>query len=149
MTIYRRFLCFFVLLISIIGIRCKSSHNSTSQKQINEFIYVDQFKLTYFRQLLVKGFNNSNAVQEIIKFDKSGFAEPILTMDDLNLIDSLTTVDNLRMQLDSTRRVGRVAEGAEGKHPLGYILEKIESKWLDSIANKRYQASGIKGKYNE
>jgi hypothetical protein len=99
--------------------------------------------------MLVKGFNNSNAIQEIIKFDKSGFTEPILTAGDFELIDSLTTADNLKMQIDSTKRIGRVAEGAEGKHPLAFILDKINSEWLDSLANKRYEVSGIKGMYNE
>ena len=106
-------------------------------------IYIDQFKLTYLRQMLAKGFNNSKAVQEIIKFDKSGFTEPVLTTDDFKLIDSLTTVDNLKMQMVSTKRLGRVAEGAEGKRPLGFILDKIESKVLDSIAYERYKISVI------
>ena len=57
-------------------------------------IYIDQFKLTYFRQILSKGYNNSKAIQEIISSDHSGFTEPILTEDDYKLIDSLTTVDN-------------------------------------------------------
>ncbi|MEP6951095.1 MAG: hypothetical protein ABI863_17535 [Ginsengibacter sp.] len=114
-----------------------------------ESIYIDQFKLTYFRQLLVKGFNDSKAVQEVIQFDKSGFTEPILTIDDFRLIDSLTTLDNLKMEMDSTNTIGRVAEGAEGKHPLGFILNKLDSKWLDSLANKRYQGSGVKIMYKE
>jgi hypothetical protein len=65
-------------------------------------------------------------------------------MDDYKLIDSLTTVDNQKMRMDSARSIGRVAEGAEGKHPLGFILDKLDSKWLDSLANKRYKSSGVK-----
>jgi len=94
--------------------------------------------------MLVKGFNNSKAVQELIDLDHSGFTEPILTIDDLELIDSLTTTDNIKMKIDSANRIGRVAEGAEGKHPLGFILDKIDSKWLDSLANKRYRISEVK-----
>jgi len=133
----------FAFLLSTIGTQCKSTHESTSQKSIYKSVYIDQFKLTYFRQILVKGFNRSDAIQEVIKFDKSGFTEPLLTVDDLNLIDSLTTVDNLRMQTDSAHRIGRVAEGFEGKHPLGFILEKINSKWLDSLARKRYKHQAL------
>jgi hypothetical protein len=89
--------------------------------------------------MLIKGYNNSKAIQEIIKLDHSGFTEPILTLDDYKLIDSLTIVDNQKMQLDSANSIGQVAEGAEGKHLLGIILAKINSKWLDSTATKRYK----------
>lgn len=112
-------------------------------------IYIDQFKLTYFRQLLIKGYNNSKAIQEIINEDHSGFTEPILTIDDYKIIDSLTSVDNQKIKTDSINRIGRVAEGAAGNHTLGFIMDKLESKWLDSIANKRYKNSGVKKMYND
>jgi len=106
-------------------------------------IYIEQFKLTYFRQILIKGYNNSKAIQEIISSDNSGFTEIILSEDDYKLIDSLATIDNEKMKIDST--VGnRRAEGAQGKRPLGYILARLNSKWLDSLANNRYRSSGIK-----
>ena len=93
--------------------------------------------------MLLKSYNNSKTIQEIIKLDHSGFTEPILTMEDYKLIDSLTAVDNQIMKIDSTNSIGKVAEGAEGKHPLGFILNKIESKWLDSLALKRLKLAGI------
>ncbi len=148
MTINRKFI-FFVLLAFMIGLQCKSIHNSTSHKEMYKSIYIHQFKLTYVRQMLIKGFNNSNAVQELMRVDNSGFTEPILTTDDFKLIDSLTTIDELKMEMDSTERVGIVAEGAEGKHPLGFILDKLDSKWIDSIASKRYKSSGIQKFYPE
>jgi hypothetical protein len=144
MTINKIFTYFFVLLTSIIGIQGKSTRNSASQKELDKSIYIEQFKLTYFRQMLIKGYNNSNAIQEVINFDHSGFTEPILTIDDYKLIDSLTSVDNQKMRMDSTRSIGRRAEGAVGKRPLGFILEKLESKWIDSIANEQYKSSGAK-----
>lgn len=101
-------------------------------------IYVDQFKLTYFRMFLKKSYNNSKAVQEIIAQDHSGFTEPVLSMQDLKFIDSLTNHDYSILKTDSASSIGRVAEGAEGKHPLGFIIHKLESKWLDSLANKKY-----------
>ena len=106
-------------------------------------IYVDQFKLTYFRQLLTKSYNNSKAIQEVISSDHSGFTEPILTTNDFKLIDSLTTFDNDKIKIDSTEG-NRRAEGAQGKRPLGFILDKLKSKWLDSLAIKRYKISGAK-----
>ena len=98
--------------------------------------------MTYFRQILIKGYNNSKAIQEIINSDHSGFTEAILTEDDYKLIDSLTTADNEKMKIDSTQG-NRRAEGAQGKRPLGFILDKLNSKWLDSLARQRLKSSGV------
>jgi len=120
----------------------------TTQKTMYKTIYIDQFKLAYFRQILIKSYNNSRAVQEIIGSDHSGFTEPILTTTDYKLIDSLTTIDNNKMKIDSTEGDQR-AEGAQGKRPLGYILNRFNSKWLDSLANTQYKSSGVKGLYHD
>jgi hypothetical protein len=144
MAICKKKIFFFGMLFSVVTFQCKTSYESKSQRSVYKSIYLDQFKLTYFRKLLIKGFNGSDAINAVIKFDNSGFTEPILNEDDLDLIDSLTTVDNLKMQLDSANTIGRVAEGAEGKKPLGFILNKLSSKWLDSLAQKRYKSSGIR-----
>jgi hypothetical protein len=111
-------------------------------------IYIDQFKLTYFRQILIKGYNNSTAIQEIISFDHSGFTEQILTEDDYKLIDSLTTADNEKMKIDSTQG-NRRAEGAHGKRQLGFIIDRLNGKWLDSLASKRYKSSGVRQMFKE
>lgn len=132
---------FLGFVFAIVGFQCESAHKLPSQKTTDRSIYIDQFKLTYFRQMLVKGYNNSKAIQEIINSDHSGFTEPVLTTDDFKLIDSLTTADNKKMQSDSTRSIGKVAEGAEGKHPLGFMLKKLNSKWFDSLAINRYKSS--------
>ena len=143
MTTNKIFIFIFVLLVSLNVLQCKSPQNSTSKRAMYKSIYINEFKLTYFRQMLIKGYNNSNAIQEIISKDNSGFTEIILTEDDYKLIDSLATLDNEKMKIDST--VGnRRSEGAQGKRPLGFILYRLNSKWLDSLANKRYKNSGIK-----
>lgn len=149
MKIYK--ICGYVLLwlVSLTGAQCRSARNLSSQKKVDKSIYVNQFKLAYVRQVLVKAYNNSDCIQHMIKFDKSGFHEPVLTRADDELIDSLTTQDETKMELDSANSIGRVAEGAEGKHPLGFILDKLESKWLDSLAEKRYRISGFKIRYDE
>ena len=136
-----------LIFITLVCAQCQSIQKTHFLRKEYKSIYIDQFKLTYFRQLLIKGYNNSKAIQEIIKFDHSGFTEPILTLDDYKLIDSLTTVVGKKMQIDSTNSIGRVAEGAEGKHPLGFILYNLTSKCLDSIAHKRYKSSGVKRMY--
>ncbi len=97
--------------------------------------------------MLIKSYNNSNAVREIIDNDHSGFTEPILTVEDDKLIDSLTTLDNDKMTIDSTEG-NRRAEGAEAKRSLSFILDKLSSRWLDSLADARYKASGVEDFYH-
>ena len=52
------------------------------------------------------------------------------------------------MKIDSIEGDQR-AEGAQGKRPLQFVLDRFNSKWLDSIANKRYKISGIDKIYND
>jgi hypothetical protein len=127
---------FILFAISLINPSCESTRRAPSLKSQYNDIYINQFKLTYFRQLLIRSYNNSNAVREIISNDHSGFTEPALTEDDYTLIDSLTFRDNEELIADSSAGQLR-AEGAQGKRPLGYIMEKLTSKWLDSLAKKR------------
>lgn len=137
-----------LIFMSVTFIQCHKSREKDSQNEMKS-IYIDQFKLTYFRKLLQTGFNNSEAVNNIIKFDRSGFTEMIMTENDYHLIDSIVLLDNLKMTSDSVNRIGKVAEGAEGKHVLAYILNRLESKWLDSLAKKRYETSDIRNLYSE
>jgi hypothetical protein len=130
-----------LFLLIVTFTKCRTSRTSHLKKQYKA-IYIDQFKLTYFKQMLVKSYSNSEAIQEIIHSDHSGFTEPILTEEDYALIDSLTTTDNEKIIADSAQGDQR-AEGAQGKRPLGYILNRLDSKWLDSIARKRIRISGI------
>ncbi|GAB4094447.1 hypothetical protein [Flaviaesturariibacter terrae] len=130
------------LFLPVFFIQCKPSQ-AKQEEQAYKRIYIDQFKLTYFRALLIKSYNNSNAVQEIIKSDHSGFTEPILNERDYSFIDSLTTADNEIMRVDSARGSLR-AEGAQGKRPLGYILNSVRSRWLDSLAIRRFRLSGAR-----
>jgi len=104
-----------------------------------EETYVFTFKITYFRQLLTEAFGNSDAIREALATDHSGFGEPILSIQDLALIDSFTKVDNQVIVLDSVDRVGRVGEGAQGKQILSFALFRYQSKWLDSLAKVRYK----------
>lgn len=133
---------FIFFTTSIMYAACASTGRTPSVKAQYKDIYVEQFKLTYFRKLLLTSYNNSTAVREIMNIDHSGFTEPILTEDDLKLIDSLTTIDNKNLIADSTEGRRR-AEGAQGKRPLGYIMNKLSNKWLDSLAKRRLKLNGI------
>lgn len=124
------------LTLLFIALSCNSSRQSASYKAQLNATYIHQFKLTYFKQLLAKSYNNSPAVKEIINTDHSGFTEPILAPEDFTFIDSLTTIDNQRLVTDSISGKRR-AEGAQGKRPLGFIMDQLNSKWLDSIAKRR------------
>lgn len=131
-----------ILLLSVFLAQSVAAQRVQSERKQFKEIYISQFKLTYFRKLLLQGFNNSEAVKELIHFDRSGFTEPVLSEYDYRLIDSLVHLDNQYLVKDSTSSIGTVAEGAEGKHVLGYILNKLESKWLDRLATRRYKQSG-------
>ncbi len=132
----RSTLLFLLLPFFLIASSCESTRKASSAKKQYKNIYLDQFKLTYFRQLLLKSYNHSGAIQAIIAADHSGFTESILSDEDLKLIDSLTSIDNNRIVADSAQGNQRV-EGAKGKRPLGYIMHKLQSKWLDSLARQR------------
>ena len=137
-----------IFVIIMFASSCDSTRRITSQKKQLKEIYLDQFKLTYLRQLLRKSYNNSNAVQEIIINDNSGFTEPFLTANDLHIIDSLTTLDNEYLKVDSAQGIQR-AEGANGKRPLGFIMKKLTSKWLDSLAKRRLKISGVSDSWSD
>lgn len=124
-----------ILVLCCAGCR---SRQVKQDEASNKTIYVDQFKLTYFRMLLGKAYNHSAAVQEMLLNDHSGFTEPILDDRDIRFIDSLTRADNERMRADSAQGALR-AEGAQGKRPLAYMLRTLESKWLDSVAVRRFR----------
>jgi hypothetical protein len=99
------------------------------------FIY--DFKITYFKKLLLSGYNNSNEIKSLMEGEQSGFGEIILSIDDYNLLDSIVNLDNAAMVKDSLNG-NRRAEGTQGKRVLGYALDRYNSKWLDNLARARY-----------
>ena len=112
---------------------CRTAKENRQLKEI----YVREFKTTYFKNLLRKGFNNNKGYNDAVRIDNSHFAEPILSPEDFKYIDSLTTIGNQFMVADSLKSIGTRAEGAEGKQIYYYALEKYNSKWLDSICKQR------------
>jgi hypothetical protein len=125
---------FLLLLIS-----CKTQYATNKDADQMRESYLYAFKMSYFKKLLIEGFNNSNAIKDVIAFDRSGYGEPILLMEDYKLIDSLVKIDNKLMMQDSLNRIGRVAEGVQGKHIFDYALNKYQSKWLDSLTKERFK----------
>ncbi len=128
---------FSIILFVILFVSCKSNYKSF-ESQFKE-IYVNQFKLTYTKQLLKKSYNNSIHINSILIEDRSGFTEPILTEKDYKYIDSITTTEANKIKIDSIESIGRVAEGAEGKHILSFLLTRIESSEFNKIIKSRYR----------
>ena len=128
---------FSIILFVILFVSCKSNYKSFGS-QFKE-IYVNEFKLTYTKQLLKKSYNNSIHINSILIEDRSGFTEPILTEKDYKYIDSITTTEANKIKIDSIESIGRVAEGAEGKHILSFLLTRIESAELNKIIKSRYR----------
>ena len=127
-----------MLVILLILISCKVSQNVIYKRQMKEsFLYT--FKLEYFKKLLIKIYNNTDAINSILSQDNSGYSEELLTISDYAIIDTFSTIDNYKITQDSIDRIGRVAEGAQGKHILSFVLYKFNSKWLDSLAKARYK----------
>src|SRR4030095_14741654 len=89
-----------ILFIIVVSFSCKSTRSWANKKEMRG-IYIPNFKLTYFKTLLIAGYNNTNEIKSIVVADHSGFSEPILSMEDYDLIDSLVKLDNRTMIRDS------------------------------------------------
>jgi hypothetical protein len=126
------------MVLIIVFSSCKSTQAWTNKKEMKG-IYIPNFKLIYIKKLLIAGYNNTNEIKSIVFADHSGFSESILSREDYDLIDSLVKIDNQTMILDSINRIGRIAEGAEGKHVFGYALNKYQSNWLGRLSKERFK----------
>ena len=131
-----------IISFVIVCFGCKTHYHSV-RSQFKE-IYVSQFKLTYTRQLLKKSYNNSVHINSVLIEDKSGFTEPILTDVDYRYIDSITTIEANKIKIDSAESFGRVAEGAEGKHVLSFLVQRLESTDLNRIIKSRCRTAKSK-----
>lgn len=130
----------YLILLAIIGcifFSCKTIQRNNFERREKKEIYVDEFKMTYFKKMLLAGFRNSNEIRSVLYKDISGFGEIILTMDDYIFIDSIVAYDHAKMIKDSTNSIGRQAEGAAGKKIFHVALTRYNSKWLDHVAKKR------------
>jgi hypothetical protein len=125
-------------LTCLIFTSCHSTHKAVVRKQMKES-YIYDFKMTFYKRVLLHGFNQSQEIKTVISTDRSGYGEPILLPTDILLIDSLSIVANQKMIQDSAKSIGKMAEGAQGKRVFDYLLTAYHSKWLDSIAKSRYK----------
>lgn len=126
-----------ICVASSLLITC-SVRNTSHTRQMRS-IYLDDFKIIYFKQLLLEVNNHSQAIKEVLEFDNSGYGEVLLSTEDFHLIDSLVKLDNQKMVKDSIDKIGTVSEGSQGKDVFDFAINKHQSKWLDSIAKARYK----------
>lgn len=126
-----------ILFLTILFISGCSTTNSTNTNSQMEESYISDFKMQYFRKTLKAAFHNSEAINNVLAMDHSVYGEPILSADDYSFLDSLAIAENQKMTQDSVNRIGKVSEGAQGKRVFDYVLQRMNSKWLDSIAKER------------
>lgn len=125
----------FAILFCLVFASCNNSKDVAYNKQMTQsFIY--DFKIKYFKLVLKEGFNRSDAIKSVLKQDHSGYGEPILSEEDIQIMDSLVKIDGEEMRRDSVARK-RMAEGAQGKHVMDFAVRRYQSKWLDSLAKAR------------
>lgn len=129
------------LYVFVLVFSCKITRVPSEKAQWKS-IYVDQFRLTYLRKVLLKSYNNSKAIEEIIDLDHSGFTEPVLTTEDYKLIDSLVEAENEKMKVDSIKG-DRRAEGSQGKRPFDFILKTLKDRSLENLAKRRFKKAGL------
>lgn len=129
-------LMLFAIIICFIS-SCKPSQFSRSERKKMKEVYVQSFKMIYFKKMLLSGFRNSNEIKSVLNEDHSNFSEIVLTMDDYVFIDSIVAVDQETIIVDSASSIGRRAEGAVGKRVFNVALNRYTSKWLNDVANKR------------
>ena len=126
------------LVCCIVIFSCKKIAITNSYNKHIKESYIYDFKIKYFKKLLVAGFNNSESIKKIVDEDRSGYGESILSIEDYKIIDSVIKNDTKIIIQDSINKVGAVSEGAQGKHIFTYALNKFDSKWLDSLSKARY-----------
>ena len=132
----RTILIFLVALFSM-PYSCKNNRRHTNNNNLQD-AYVYDFKIRYFKQLLLEGFNQSQAIKEVLNEDASkGLSDSQLSLQDIEIINRYAQIGNTEMvknsMYDST-----MAEGSQGKYVFSFALEKFNSKWLDSLSKARY-----------
>jgi hypothetical protein len=125
---------FFYVVIALYG--CKSYH--VEKKLSDKQIYVYNFKGSFLRSCLKKGFSNNSEINNLLKSDKSYISDFMLSEKGYKKIDSLAESISQEIKNDSIQSVNKRAEGSVGKRVIEKCICFYESKKLDSIANQMY-----------
>lgn len=130
-------LLFVAVIISLISSCKPPGQFSRSERKEMKEVYVQSFKMTYLKKMLLSGFRNSKEIKTVLNEDHSSFSEIVLTMDDYVFIDSIVAIDTETVIADSTYSIGLRAEGAAGKRVFAFALNRYQSKWLNDVAKRR------------
>lgn len=125
---------FFYVVIALYG--CKSHH--VEKKLSDKQIYVYNYKGSFLRSCLKKGFSNNSEINNLLKSDKSYISDFLLSEKGYKKIDSLAESISQEIKYDSVNSIKKRAEGSVGKRVIEKCICFYESKKLDSIANQMY-----------
>ncbi|AKD04855.1 hypothetical protein PKOR_19305 [Pontibacter korlensis] len=127
-----------VLLFVVALIGCTSNFKLGERKMLQENYknsFIEGFKTLSFCRCIKYGYDNK---YDLVTEDAS-CRFPDYLYSEVALIDILAKVERDKILLDSASRVGRVAEGMEGKRVMDICLKFYNSSLLDSVAISRYQ----------
>ena len=124
----------FYIVIALYG--CKSYN--VEKKMNDRQIYVYNFKGSFIRSCLKKGFNNNTEINKLLKSDKSYVSDFMLNEKGYKEIDSLAKLISKEIEIDSIQSINKRAEGSVGKRVIEKCICFYEGKKLDSIANQMY-----------
>ncbi|OYQ46082.1 hypothetical protein [Flavobacterium aurantiibacter] len=110
-------------------ISCRSVDKKVDYRKV----YVDEFKITYFKKCLQYGFN-THEILLLNENDGSQIVEPILG--NYSQIDSIAKNKILKEVREFQREVATRAEGANKIPVYKICLCQYESKEIDSLANE-------------
>ncbi|WP_144266373.1 hypothetical protein [Pontibacter ummariensis] len=98
-----------------------------------EDAFVEDFKTSSFCKCVESGSNQT--------LDDVSCRYPDYLYSEAQTISNLAKLEGDKIRIDSIRRVGRVAEGMEGKRAIEMCLKFYKSRELDSVARARFKLS--------
>lgn len=125
-----------VLIILVSVLSCSKKHPTIQSDKIEK---VELAKGVFFKKCLAKGFNNSDEIKSILKYDKSYLSDMKLNIEELRAIDSLVDVINEYSVLDSIKSGDKWASQSGemdyliGKKIIYHCLKCFESDQIQSI----------------
>ncbi len=122
---------FFLIVVSAFVMGC-----ATTKSNSDKAIFIQEFKMHYFKSSLKYGFKNTPEINAILSTDGSTSSELILGNAEI-FVDSVAKARN--SDLIKTFPKGTKAEGTTGNPIFKKILDDYQSSWLNSLAKDAYR----------
>lgn len=113
----------------------KSGHDRVYSKNLQS-AFLEDYKTLSLCKCLEYGHNQKLNLRE----EDVSCAFPDYMYSEINTIDSLARNERSRILADSAARIGRVAEGMEGKRVMEICLDLYKSTELEALAKSRLKA---------